>query len=163
MLIHQHRSTSLVGTMSTPQGPRDTGNNRGRGRGRPTFRTRGGRNEVVEEHQPNRRAPHSSRGSDSPSRQARNAPPRQNEGRSSKQRPREVRTPPASRTHSRRSSYTSPAPPIRPPDASWRNPAVEPTGSYQGDMSDLYQKVCESTPRVLTGGLHSDFCVPSCH
>lgn len=131
--------------MSAPQGPRESGNSRSRGRARGTFRTRGGRNEIVEEHQSNRRAANTTRGSAPPSRQTRNAPPKQNEGRSSKQRPREAGAPSAPRNRGQLPPRTSPAPPTKPHDAtSWRNPVVEPTASYQINMSDLYQKVCAS-------------------
>lgn len=138
-------SVFFVGIMSTPQGPRDSGTNRGRGRTRGTFRTRGGRNEVIEDQQSNRRAPQLTRGSDWPPRQTRNAPPKQNEGRSSKLRPKEAGPSPRPRNHSQKPSRTSPAPPMKPQDASWRNPVEEPTGSYQKHMSDLYQTVCVST------------------
>ena len=137
-------SVFYVGSMSTPQGPRDSGTNRGRGRARGTFRTRGGRNEVTEDQQSNRRAPQLTRGSDRPSRQTRNAPPKQNEGRSSKLRQKEAGPLPSPRNHSQKTPRTSPAPPMKPQDASWRNPVEEPTGSYQKHMSDLYQTVCAS-------------------
>ena len=147
--------------MSPPQGPRDSGNNRGRARPRGIYRTRGGRNETVEDKQSpkdrgghsapirvevKRRAPQLTRDSDSPSRQARTTPPRQNEGRSSKQRPREAAPPPAHRHRTQYFPRTSPAsPPVSPQDASWRNPVVEPLGSYQKHMFDLYQTVSGST------------------
>lgn len=133
--------------MSTPQGPRDSGTIRGRSRGRArgTFRSRGGKNEAIEDQQSNRRAPQLTRGSDWSSRKTRNATPKQNDGRSNKLRQKEAGPLGSSRDRSQTPPHFSSAPPMKPQDASWRNPVEEPIGSYQKHMSELYQTVRAST------------------